>query len=405
MAEMLQLQRFAEPEPVRRYAPQTPEQLERLIGQLLSKDTAQRFPNVLVLSRHMEAMQKALSRPVKPQPDEGQVRLTLGDAHATAAPVTDETLSATEAGLERLETTDSGVYDAPTLADDGQGAPAGAVRSKVATNSGAKSAAVAAPPAPAPAPFKREPRFTTVEEERRRAQRERGEWLALAGQLAGLAAALAALAWIGWKLTRPATADDLYATMSDLWQAEDADLRKIDDEITEFLDRFPDDARAAEVRGFADELELQKIERRLRTQARLTGSAAAHPAEQVYADAIALAATDPARAAAMLENLLALYPKQEDAEERARQYLTLAERKLEQLRSSLVSRADEQLPQIAERLRTAKGMEAVDLETARGMYRAIVNLYGDEPWAKSVVHDAQRRLADLEVDGREESSR
>ena len=40
MPEMLQLQRFAEPEPVRRYAPQTPEQLDRLIAQLLSKDPA-----------------------------------------------------------------------------------------------------------------------------------------------------------------------------------------------------------------------------------------------------------------------------------------------------------------------------------------------------------------------------
>jgi hypothetical protein len=352
----------------------------------------------------MEAMQKALSRPAKPQADEGQVRLTLGDAHATAAPVTDETLSATEAGLERLETTDSGVYDAPTLADEGQGAPAPAARSKVATNSGEKSAAVVTPPAPAPAPPKRETRFTTVEEERRRTQRERGEWLALAGQLAGLAAALAALAWIGWTLTRPATADDLYATMSDQWQAEDADLRPIDDEITEFLDRFPDDARAAEVRDFADELELQKIERRLRTQARLTGAPTAHPAEQVYADALALATTDPARAAAMLEDLLALYPKPDDIDDRARQYLTLAERKLEKLRTSLASRADEQLPQIAERLRTAKGMEAVDLSKARGMYRAIVNLYGDEPWAKSVVHDAQRRLSDLEGDEHEESA-
>ncbi|MEM9658469.1 MAG: serine/threonine-protein kinase, partial [Planctomycetota bacterium] len=62
MPEMLQLQRFAEPDPVRRYARETPEQLERLIQQLLSKDPEKRFPNVMVLTRHMEAMQMALSR-------------------------------------------------------------------------------------------------------------------------------------------------------------------------------------------------------------------------------------------------------------------------------------------------------------------------------------------------------
>jgi serine/threonine-protein kinase len=38
MPEMLQLQRFAEPVPVRRYAPDTPEQLDRLILQLLAKE-------------------------------------------------------------------------------------------------------------------------------------------------------------------------------------------------------------------------------------------------------------------------------------------------------------------------------------------------------------------------------
>ena len=63
MPEMLQLQRFAEPEPVDRYAPDTPKQLQKLIEQLLSKAPEDRFPNVMVLGRHMEAMKKALSRP------------------------------------------------------------------------------------------------------------------------------------------------------------------------------------------------------------------------------------------------------------------------------------------------------------------------------------------------------
>ena len=44
LPQMLQLQRFAKPEPVRRYAPDTPEQLERVIMQLLAKDPAERFP-------------------------------------------------------------------------------------------------------------------------------------------------------------------------------------------------------------------------------------------------------------------------------------------------------------------------------------------------------------------------
>src|SRR2546423_15118707 len=63
LPQMLQLQRFASPEPVRRYAPETPEQLERVVMQLLSKEPADRFPNTQVLARHLQAMVMALSRP------------------------------------------------------------------------------------------------------------------------------------------------------------------------------------------------------------------------------------------------------------------------------------------------------------------------------------------------------
>src|SRR5262245_22054415 len=63
LPQMLQLQRFAKPEPVRAFAPDTPEELERLIAQLLAKEPSERFPNMQVLARHLQAMVKALSRP------------------------------------------------------------------------------------------------------------------------------------------------------------------------------------------------------------------------------------------------------------------------------------------------------------------------------------------------------
>jgi serine/threonine protein kinase len=401
MAEMLQLQRFAEPDPVRRYAPQTPEQLERLIGQLLSKDPAQRFPNVLVLARHMEAMQKALSRPAKTAPPpKPETPLHLGgDAEATAAPATDATLAQTAELLERLETTDSGVYDAPTLADEGQAAAASAAAASVAPAPRAAPARPTPPPAPAAPPTPRPARFTTVDEDRRRAERNRAEWLALAGQLAALVATLGAMVWLGWRLTRPASADDLFAAVAESFVDNPDKLSDVKDEIADFLSRFPDDPRRGEIQGYADELELQQLERRLRTQARMSGGRTAHPAEQVYADAIALVGTDPARAAQMLADLLNLYPRPDDVDEHARPYLTLAERQLEILSTSLASRADEQLPQLAERLRTAKGLETRDQVAAREMYQALVNLYGEEPWAAPVVKEARQRLSELERGG------
>ena len=76
LPEMLQLQRYAEPEPVRRYAPQTPMQLEKAIAQMLAKSPADRFPNTLVLGRHLEAMLLALS---KPSPEDFRVAVDEDD--------------------------------------------------------------------------------------------------------------------------------------------------------------------------------------------------------------------------------------------------------------------------------------------------------------------------------------
>ncbi len=383
MAEMLQLQRFAEPEPVRRFAPQTPEQLDRLITQLLSKDPADRFPNVLVLARHMEAMQKALSRPAKPPAEkDGPTGVFPATLDATAAPATDATLAQDFEVLHPLETTDSDVYEAPTLADEGQLSPEGPVAPAAAN--------LKAPPPPTPAP-KRENRFTTVDEDAAWAQRERAERWVIGLQLAGLALALGAIGWVGWKWTRPASADALYATMVESLEANEGDPLAIEDEVEEFLERFPDDERVAAIRVHADELELRRLERKLRARSRLSPNNKVHPAEQVYSDAVALRDADPARAARMLEDLLALYADAKEGDA-AQPYVVLARRQLEKLQESLGRQADEQLPQLVERLHAAQRWEPMNAHRAAAMYQAIVNLYADQPWAASVVDEARDRL-------------
>jgi eukaryotic-like serine/threonine-protein kinase len=395
MPEMLQLQRFAEPEPVRRYAPQTPEQLDRLITQLLSKDPAARFPNVLVLSRHMEAMQKALSRPAKTEPDDtGKAFAILTDKDATAAPATDATMAYESVSIHPLETTDSGVYDAPTLADDGQLQLENSVDVP-----GAAAAPALKPTAKQAQPPGRENRFTTVDEEARRAQRERTERWTIGIQLAGLAAALGAMAWLGWQLTRPATADDLYAEILQTVDENDGDPTPAADEMEEFMERFAavGGERVTKIQFFQDELELRRLERQMRTRAKLTGGSTTFPAEQIYADAMALVDADPVRAAQMLDDLIALYAAAPDSDP-AQPYLTLARRQLEKLHDKLDNLAAAQLPLLVDRLTAAAGLELVNEQQAISIYRALVNLYADEPWAKSVVDKSRQRLSVLTDD-------
>ena len=65
LPEILHKQRYEQPVPVRRYAPDTPEEFERILAQLLEKDPDARIPNATVLARRLEAMLQALSLRLK----------------------------------------------------------------------------------------------------------------------------------------------------------------------------------------------------------------------------------------------------------------------------------------------------------------------------------------------------
>lgn len=82
----------------------------------------------------------------------------------------------------------------------------------------------------------------------------------MAGQLAGTLGMLLGLVATGWWLTRPASADDLYARIeTHIADNGDEDLTAIEGQIAEFMNRFPDDERTNNLRPYADELELRKI--------------------------------------------------------------------------------------------------------------------------------------------------
>jgi serine/threonine-protein kinase len=396
MPEMLQLQRFVQAEPVRRFAPHTPEQLDRLINQLLSKEPTDRFPNVLVLGRHMEAMQKALSRPSKVE-DNGVAKRNSGQAAAvdrTAAFDADATLAPEDLSIVPLETTDSEVYNAPTLADDA----AYEVESPLAKSSQASSPSAAT--ASKTSTAMRPSRFTTGEEAERLAREQQSHRWMLLVQLVLLAVTLAGVGWIGWRLTRPATADQLYKSIDDyVADKGEANLTPVGSDIASFLERFPDDLRAEVVRSYADELELQRRERQLRFRNRLGGNAAPHPIVDLFSEAVRIQNIEPARSAAMLDDLMKLYPKNGEARaglnDDERTYLALAERQLAKLQQIINKRAAEQLPVLKDRLVAAERLEKISPEQATAMYRALVDLYGEQTWAAPVVDHARERLTQL----------
>jgi len=408
LPQMLQLQRFAEPEPVRRYAPDTPEQLEHVIMQLLSKDPADRFPNTQVLARHLQAMVNALSRPAADDfalaSDHPPVTGSLSNIHESlAVEATQAEVLLTPRNVDRPGTVSSNRTVNPIASQNAATLAADEVQSR---HSESNSAASLAGGAPTVKPLLELPkRFTTVEEEeqRLRSQNQRS-WLVMLVQLGSLAAVLALLAGAAVYLSRPATADSLYAKIATRVDGDDdAALGKVENEMNEFLARFPDDSRAEVLRSYKDRIELDKLERRLQRQTRGSGpfDATLLPAEQLYLQAAALSASSPEKSLAMFESLVTLYgaettSEKGDAAERTSDVVQLAKRRIERGRGELAKQREQQLAALDERLTAAERLAAKNPQQAAAMYRAILNLHEGDAWAAKVVETARGQLAELE---------
>jgi len=183
----------------------------------------------------------------------------------------------------------------------------------------------------------------------------------------------------------------------------------VDDVISEFLKRFPDDPRADEVASHRVALENADLERRLdRIASRGGYEPGLLPAEQVYVDAIRLVGQEPNEAIGQLSSILALYQAEEDAnnddpvdtsQTRIEALLRLIRHRLAKYRRREATTAESHLVELNERLETAAELAKTDAAGAMEVYRAIVNLYSNRPWASKVVEQARSELQRLEDRG------
>lgn len=399
LPEMLQLQRFAQPEPVTRYAANTPKQLEGVIAQLLSKEPADRFPNMAVLARHLQAMVMALTRPAHDSfslaGDARELRSLPGDLHHSLA------LALTQAEPEQ-----SRVITPPPLIknreSDAGSKPSSNVDETMLADDEAGGRPRVVTPAPAQQPSAVEigPRpsvFTTVEEDLARQKHQQARsWMAILGPLASLVIALSALGALGLYLSRPSTADELYTKISARVDADDAEsMREVEREIMEFLDRFEDDDRAVELREYQQRLELERLHRQLQRHRGGISDPKLLPVEMLYLDAMNSAATSPDIAIAKLQLLVKLYGTngvKPDKADRSALCVQLAERQLAQLQTDYNKLTNRQLAAIKERLQAAEVFSKTEPVRARQIYSAIIELYGQQPWAADAVALAKQKL-------------
>jgi serine/threonine-protein kinase len=383
-AEVIHKLHYEEAIPVRRLAPDTPEEFELIIAQLLEKDPAKRIATAIAVANRLKAMEYGLSLETRVETPSDRFSLTSDEEYQLAGEPDDQptVVARTETRLvtpaERaleLEMDSVEQHRKATVAMSNLVAPENASLEAESVHS---------------------THFTTFDEAARQRATSLSDpeehvpwWLKIAPLLAA-----GALIGSGiWYFSRPLSDEALYGRIMDVArEGESRDLVSVEDEINEFLQRFSTDDRAQEVRTLHEELDLYRLQRQYERRSRLRGgSETLGPIERAYVEATQLAAVNPQAAIVKLQALLNVFSGGEPSKSDQR-CLKLAREQLDQLqaRGQDVSAAD--LKAIQQRLDTADALSRDDPTQAAAIRRGIIELYGDKPWAEPAVSRARASL-------------
>jgi hypothetical protein len=240
-----------------------------------------------------------------------------------------------------------------------------------------------------------ESRFTTVEEDqvRREELQRHSDRSPAVVQIVLLTVSLLMILGAFWYFTRPITADKLFERIQAA--ATDSDSSALEDDVQRFLSRFPDDPHVAEVKGYQDEIDLDRLEQRFRLHARmLAHDESLSPVEHDYMEATNTLTIDPLRSQEKLQALVEFYGSSTDKSERTGQCIELAKRQLRQLHEQVAKIVPRYQKLIDANLFRAEQLKTSSPDQARTIWQSIVTLYGDKSWAAPQVAKARAALAE-----------
>lgn len=381
--ELLQMQKFAQPEPIRRFNRHVAPEVEAIVLQLLEKDPERRIPNATVLARRLEATFRGLATL--------RVRQQLGESQAAesgpaAPPVVGPDLGAGPPGdvaptriatsPQSLARRDDLEFEGPTKATD-------ALRP--------------APPVPSDSAVRRAAlKFTTVDDHPAGdgVEEETTRWMS--PQTLLLSIALLAVGLTVYYFLQPPSADTLYDRVTQrIEQHGDRGLEDSEEDLLTFRDNYPADPRAREMERWRADIELLNMETRLERMAkRPTSRERLTPVELTYLDALRLESLDPPGCLEKLVAIHALYEEGRGAlSPNSSLCVRLAKRKADAMGPRVKQYIEEHVAQQVGRLDRADELEATDASGAAKIRQAVVQLYGDKPWAASVVQRAKQALS------------
>ena len=424
LVEMLQLQRFAEPEPVIRINPTVPRALNDLVSQLLAKDPAKRVPTALVAGRQLESMLaydqavNGASRPVRiaplipPAPPVPAPAPIAEAGHVTQEPPAAGSPNAAPQDLRfSVGRAELGETPAAPLAgnDEGSDVVLAGDPSSVLGGNGATADFRVAPPvlrsrgdAPAQPNIDRSMGVAVARTYIPVAKEDRGlrhddtdettPWIS-PGTWA-LVFAMLAVGLTVWYWLQPPKAESLYEEVAAA--AADGKVERLIDvegKINAFINHYPADRRVREMQGYLDEIELYRLERRFEFRSKfLSKNDGLQPVERMYFEALGYLHLDPELGRKKLQALVDLFREAKDGSKQTRECLQLAQKQLDRLDRQMPQQVSADRKLLEEKLAEARQLDSTDPAAAYRMRAAIVELYGTEAWAAGLVDQARAAI-------------
>ena len=386
LAKVLSDLRHTEPIPLSRQVPQVPPEFDDIVMHLLQKEPEKRMATALALAKHLRAMEHAINRKAtveqEPTPESAQTKFsTQADGQPHAVPADSDS-----ADTRSLSPT----VEAPQFAPNELSEAAGTVEaSSPARQSLTRAEILTSDDTEQPVD-----QFTQVDPNRPMTddQDETEDSLLMTVSKISLSVILIALLVVGgWYMLKPANEAQLYERIKAAAQNDDPDaLIKSSAQIEAFLDRFPDSPHFAQVKEHQRDIELQRVHRSFEQKTRNTRVAGKMSASaRAYLQALQKSRTDQEGAAVQMQAVIDLFSGMPDKE--AQQYVELAKADLASLNKQIEQRRKDSLQLLNSRLQDADKLSKTDPEAAQTIYRAIVILYADKPWAAAIVDQARQR--------------
>ena len=345
LPEVIHKVRFDAPQPIRRLASEVPREMELLLGQLLAKAPEDRVPTALALSKRLQALQHGLT--VTPQHDTG----TVTERPAGQPLHVQDTLAA------------DATLDGSTTNDPSSAGP-------------------------------KEDHFTEVGSVASSQHAGGDSWLLLAAKLLALSLPAGFLLWTGWLIFGVRSADTLYERAQRAAQSDrSSELLEVEASIKNFLRRYQDDPRRAEVEGWQQRIATLKAQDRLEWDVRSGWDAAdVTPLEDLTLNAMTLEKIDGDGAAKAYKDIMSMFPDWDIVAEEDLAVLRVVEIRSAALDLELRRSAERHLALIQNRLDYAEKLIPEDSTAAAKQLTALLTIYAKREWATEKLDRARDML-------------